>query len=89
MFSVSALDVNIVGEPEVICEFQEGYALNDLLINENYILMTEFLWNDSVAASRDHKEGYLSGGSLYLYDIDKKNTHYYPWKYSFTKSPTC
>ncbi|MCZ0859891.1 hypothetical protein O0S10_01450 [Methanocorpusculum sp. MG] len=70
IFSASALDVNIVGEPEIICEFQEGYAVNDVILNENYILLTEYLWNDAV--SRENQEGYLSTGSMYLYDINKK-----------------
>lgn len=70
IFPVTALDVKMIGEPEIICEFSEGYAVNDVILNENYILLTEYLWNDVVA--RENQEGYLSTGSMYLYDINKK-----------------
>ncbi|MCZ0861697.1 hypothetical protein [Methanocorpusculum vombati] len=68
--SAAAVPITIVGGPEIIYEFQEGYYFNTVVTDGNYVLIAERKPNDAQKTGRP-VEGYRWLGSLYLYDIER------------------
>lgn len=68
--SAAAVPITIVGEPQTIYEFQEGYYFNTVVTDGNYVLIAERKPNDAQKTGNP-VEGYRWLGSLYLYDIKR------------------
>ncbi|MCQ2355720.1 MAG: hypothetical protein MJ014_01675 [Methanocorpusculum sp.] len=68
--SAAAVPITIVGEPQTIYEFQEGYYFNTVVTDGNYVLIAERKPNDAQKTGKP-VEGYRWLGSLYLYDIKR------------------